>query len=162
MNSQAESQTRGVSAVTSLLRTFPWLPGCPDQPVRALWVRVFQDALATQLCFEVRGPDQRGVSLGRGCRHQQALGGSSLRRYLQSPKSPTEGESPPSWTQLQKSHSKNEEVPGRVQHGSSRARGQGWWPHGSSCKAASCSTAPGDCAVLACPSLSHPLGISPR
>lgn len=55
----------------------------------------------------------RGGDLTGG---QQALGGASQRRSPQSPKSPMEGESPPSWTRLQKLHAKNEEVPGRARH----------------------------------------------
>lgn len=55
---------------------------------------------------------------------------------------------------------------GLARRGSSRAWGWGWWADGSCmappCKAMTCTTAPGDCAVLTCPFLFHPLGISPH
>lgn len=112
VNSPAESQTREVRAAKFPLRTIPWLPSCPDQPVWAVQVWVFQGAVAAQLCFDMKGPDRWSISLGRGCRDQEnsRIPVASQRRSLLAPESPSEGESPPPRTQLQKSHTKSEEV----------------------------------------------------
>lgn len=60
----------------------------------------------------MRGPDRWSISLGRGCRDQEnsRIPMASQRRSLLAPESPSEGESPPPRTQLQKSHTESEEV----------------------------------------------------
>lgn len=90
-------------------------------------------------------PEERLWGLGG----QQDPGEASQGRSLLALESPSEGESPPPWTQRNPRPKVR-----RSLEGQSRAWGQDWWPHSSClaapCKAMSCVTVQGDCAVLTC------------